>query len=103
MPESSREKHRGLRAEYLTKAAVRRMGGGQTFSGVRKDGSTFSIEVALVPLQGGDEVHVLCIVADREQTASLDSLLQSKTWELEQFLRLSWSLMFRLKEITKLP
>jgi PAS domain S-box-containing protein len=64
LPESLREKHVRHRAGYAMQPAARHFGTGRDFNGRRKDGSTFSVEVGLNPLQVGAEQMVIGGVVD---------------------------------------
>lgn len=63
-PQLIREQHVSLRDAYFASPTPRYMGEGRDLMGVRKDGSTFPLEIGLCPIQVNDSVCVLASVID---------------------------------------
>ena len=59
VPASIRHKHVGLRDSFIKNPAPRKMGTGRDLEGVRKDGSTFPLEVSLSYIQHEEETRML--------------------------------------------
>ena len=64
MPASARPGHERLRERYAADPVVRPMGAGMSFSGVRKDGTVFPVEITLSPLRAGSAMHTAAVVRD---------------------------------------
>lgn len=95
IPPSRRKAHQGHRKGYMKKPAVRSMGSGVDLQGLRKDGTTFPIEISLTYLDHENEMMVVAFITDisvrKEQEKKLEQYatgLQAKvrmrTRELEQ-------------------
>ena len=63
-PQLIREQHVSLRDSYFASPTPRYMGEGRDLMGVRKDGSTFPLEIGLCPIQVNGSVCVLASVID---------------------------------------
>lgn len=69
IPEDVRTRHRGHRAGYMASPRIRPMGdGGMALIGLRKDGATFPVEIALSPLYTGDSLQYLASIRDISET-----------------------------------
>ncbi len=64
MPESARSGHEQHRERYAADPVVRPMGSGLSFTGVRKDGTVFPVEITLSPLRVGSAMHTAAVVRD---------------------------------------
>jgi PAS domain S-box-containing protein len=64
VPKDSQQRHAGLRQDYLANPSIRAMGAGLDLHGVRKDGSTFPIEVSLASFNEEGRVYVQATVID---------------------------------------
>lgn len=64
MPESVRHKHREHRRNYADAPHTRPMVSGLRLKGVRKDGREFEVDIALTPVQFGDELLVSTTIRD---------------------------------------
>ena len=64
IPERYRERHPGLRTNYLHAPTLRAMGVGRDLYALRKDGSEFLVEIGLNPLVLVDGVWVLATIVD---------------------------------------
>lgn len=69
IPEAARGAHRSVRKQYVGKPEPRLMGAGQRDSllGLRKDGTTFPVDISLSPMQADDDTLVLAFVRDASQ------------------------------------
>lgn len=72
LPANVRQKHAGLREEFMQAPETRRMGLGRKLEAVRKDGSTMPMEVGLNPYTDHDRQLVLASVIDLSQRDGLD-------------------------------
>ncbi len=95
LPERFRERHREHRREYISDPHIRPMGTGLELYGRKKDGSEFSVDIALGPLKAGDNSVVMAVIRDiserkgaeanlrRTQTllSEAEELSQSGAWE----------------------
>ena len=64
LPEGFREIHGEHRRKYMTEPHIRPMGTGLELSGRKKDGSEFSVDIALGPLKAGDDIVVMAVIRD---------------------------------------
>ena len=64
MPEAFREKHKSHRKKYVKAPHSRPLVSGLKLKGLRKDGRVFDAEIALTPVQSGDELLVSSTVRD---------------------------------------
>ena len=64
LPEKLRGRHAAERAGYAERPGSRHFGTGRDFTGRRKDGSEFPIEVGLNPIRIGGETIVISAVVD---------------------------------------
>jgi PAS domain S-box-containing protein len=64
LPEAIREKHVGLRDDYMKNPSVRQMGFGRRLMGRHKSGSVIHLTVGLNPIQMDGKPHVLATIAE---------------------------------------
>ena len=64
MPEAFRKKHKSHRKKYVKAPHSRPLVSGLKLKGLRKDGRVFDAEIALTPVQSGDELLVSSTVRD---------------------------------------
>lgn len=64
VPMEARGRHEGHRKKFMKKPSPRSMGLGLDLSGVRKDGSTFPIEISLNYLKHNDETMIVAFITD---------------------------------------
>ena len=101
VPSSARDNHVSHRNEYLKSPKPRPMGLGLDLSGLRKDGSTFPIEISLNYLKHEDETMIVAFITDitvrkknerifeeqqkklSEYTDGLEKKVKARTSELE--------------------
>lgn len=80
IPDAARERHRNYRSQYIKNPVTRVMGTHLTMEGVRGDGSTFPIEVALSPVKTEKQLMIMSIIRDiTVQKQSIKALEQSST------------------------
>lgn len=84
IPPEQRTHHPRLRESFLEEPSARKMGGTSVLIGLRKDGSTFPIEVGLNPLTFPQGKLVLCAVVDRSEVVAHQQDLLSQQRELER-------------------
>ena len=84
LPEHQRGQHLRQREAYAHKPEPRRMAARRDFSGVRKDGTKFPIEVALNPIQTREGLLVLCAVVDITERKKAEAQLLEKMAELNR-------------------
>lgn len=76
IPEASRERHADYRRSYTGHPEVRPMGVGLNLMGVRKDGTTFPVDVSLVPSRARGETRVGAFVRDATVRRQNEDLLR---------------------------
>lgn len=74
LPENLRNRHVHQLKEFMIRPSVRHFGTGRDFSGRRKDGSEFPIEVGLNPIQLGDNFLLLGSIIDTSEHKRLERL-----------------------------
>jgi PAS domain S-box-containing protein len=74
LPEQSRGRHAQQRASFAAQPAARHLGTGRDFSGRRKDGSEFPIEVGLSPVRVGGELIVIGAIVDVSERKRLERM-----------------------------
>ena len=91
VPASARSKHTSYREEYIKNPHPRQMGSGRDLSGIRKDGSSFPLEISLSYIQHNDQKMVVAFITDitirKENEEKLEEQreqLKNYTTELEQ-------------------
>ncbi|MHB1654954.1 MAG: putative bifunctional diguanylate cyclase/phosphodiesterase [Burkholderiales bacterium] len=77
MPDVFRQAHVGLRQGFMESPAPRIMGAGHFgFVGLRKDGTTFPVEISLSPMSSEDGSIVAATVHDITERKQLETLMQ---------------------------
>ncbi len=76
LPPDLRLAHRRDRVAYLHKPATRSMGERARLVGLRKDGSTFPVEISLTPVPNADGHFVLAVVRDVTQARRREDLAE---------------------------
>lgn len=105
---AQRQAHRAARSHFLQHPARRRMGEGRPLAALRKDGSSFPVEVALQPLAGPHGPVVVTMVVDvsergrllgelRRAATSLEEQVQQRTAELQRVNRDNMALLNALR------
>jgi len=74
VPTDLQAAHRGHRAGYARAPAARPMGAGALLAGLRKDGTTFPVEISLSPLATGTGQFTVAVVRDLTRARQLEEL-----------------------------
>jgi PAS domain S-box-containing protein len=83
LPERLRSVHVERREVFATSPGPRPLEAGRTFTGRRKDGSEFPVEIALSPLPSSSGVSVLATIIDITQRQTIDTALRESQERLE--------------------
>jgi PAS domain S-box-containing protein len=87
LPEKVMEKHMEHRSVYMSEPHIRPMGTGLQLYGRRKDGSEFSIDIALGPLKAEEDMVVIAVIRDVSQRKRADDMISKRTSELMDALK----------------
>jgi len=82
LPEGLREKHMEHRRVYMSEPHIRPMGTGLELFGRRKDGSEFSVDIALGPLKADEDMVVIAVIRDVSERKTADDMMKKRTSEL---------------------
>jgi two-component system cell cycle sensor histidine kinase/response regulator CckA len=83
VPKGQRERHHSHRADFHQKPKIRRMGSGLDLIGMRRDGSTFPVEISLSPVALGDSTTmVLSVIRDISDSKRIEAELRRANDEL---------------------
>ncbi len=86
IPHAARSAHPGTRATFFANPQSRAMGSGRDLRALRKDGSEFSVEIGLNPIQLGSEFSVLCSIADITERKRAENKLREAARLKSEFL-----------------
>jgi len=82
IPEESWQQLRDERIEFLKSPRTRVIGAEREMFGLKKNGSTFPIEVAMSPVESGEDSMIMCIVRDTTKQVQAMSALEESTTQL---------------------
>ncbi len=83
VPEALRTRDPDTRERFFATPIVRRMGVGNEFRGLRKDGTELPLEIGLNPIQMDDSQFVIITVVDISERKQLEAEVQRAAEELE--------------------
>ena len=85
VPMKSKSSHTKYRNDYIKKPEPRRMGIGRDLSGLRKDGSTFPLEISLSYMQHNNEKLVVAFITDISVRKENEKKLEEQRQKLEEY------------------
>ncbi|MEP1032236.1 PAS domain-containing sensor histidine kinase [Ekhidna sp.] len=85
VPKSVQHKHEKYRNDYIKKPQPRRMGIGRDLSGLRKDGSSFPLEISLSYIQHHDQKMVFAFITDISIRKENEFRLEEQRQKLEEY------------------
>jgi PAS domain S-box-containing protein len=85
VPDKFKERHVGHREKYTAHPSVRSMGVGRDLQGLRKDGSSFPIELSLSYLQHENETMVVAFITDISLRKDQELKLEEQRKKLEDY------------------
>lgn len=88
VPALLRDTHSQHRAGFTADSAQRMMGSGRELHGMRKDGSTFPVEIGLNPIHVSDGVHVLSAIVDISKRVEAERIVRETEQKLSTIVDL---------------
>lgn len=85
VPGASKSKHASYRNEYIKNPTPRRMGVGRDLAGMRKDGSSFPLEISLSYMQHNDTKLVVAFITDISVRKQNEKKLEEQRKKLEEY------------------
>ena len=87
IPKNLQSRHQSHRAQFHLNPSTRPMGSNYKLVGLKKDGSTFQVDIALNPLQEQSKLYVACSIFDiteKIHTSELTHSLEKENLRLEK-------------------
>jgi two-component system CheB/CheR fusion protein len=84
LPEAARGRHAGQRAAFFAEPRPRHMGRGRDLTAMRRDGSTFPVEIGLTPVETPEGPAVLGAIIDISERKGLEEELQRRIEQLAE-------------------
>jgi len=103
VPQQNREAHPSLRQGYVGHPAVRPMGAGLQLWAVRKDGSTFPVDISLAPLETPAGMLVSAAVRDITDRVAAEEALRAAKEEAEKASMAKSELLSRMSHELRTP
>ena len=88
VPDLLRATHSEHRAGFTANSAARMMGSGRELHGLRKDGSSFPVEIGLNPIQGADGMRVLSAIVDISKRVQTERAMRETEQKLSTIVDL---------------
>ena len=85
VPKNAQKKHVEDRKNYIKHPEPRRMGVGRDLAGLRKDGSTFPLEISLSYMQHEDQKLVVAFITDISIRKENEKKLEEQRKKLEEY------------------
>jgi len=83
IPEENWQQLRDERIEFLKSPSTRVIGAEREMFGLKGNGTTFPIEIAMSPVESGDDSMIMCIVRDITKQVQAMSALEESTSQLQ--------------------
>lgn len=87
IPEAKRSGHHQLRENFQKEPQKRSMGVGMNLSALRKDGSTFFVEISLNHVNIGDQIYISALISDVSKRVEQDRQIKDLNSDLEAKVR----------------
>jgi len=85
IPQKARVNHIRSREEYTKKPSPRQMGAGRDLLGLRKDGSTFPLEISLSYIQHENETLIVAFITDITVRKKNELELEKQRYKLKEY------------------
>jgi PAS domain S-box-containing protein len=100
VPKGAKKKHEQYRNQYIQKPSPRQMGVGRDLEGVRKDGSTFPIEISLNYIKLDNDTTIVAFITDITIRKKSEKVLFEQQKKLEEYnLELERMVKMRTSEL----